>query len=540
MSSLKDGICSSSRRLFIIKPFRLIFELLFLFLLLPLIFSGQSRWVRMYLDGHDAHAIDLLVSYDGGYLLSGYMSDNLPYDCWLIKTDVNGEMLWQKTFIDRYQSVHLLGISENSSGEIYLCGLTQSYGETGNPLIVKLNACGEKEWCRAIVTEADYDYAVNICALDQGGCTITLRASTTNYAYDNVCMMNLDNEGNYMWKECYNGEDSLISVNEVRNLLHTPDGGYIITGDCRDYDDMPPYYGRRLAYIVKTDSMGQVEWELPVERTPRATNFGDGYSTTISPDGLNYYVSFERYHRDGTYGNSPALAKVDLEGNELGIFDLAPPQQYGILYETWFINDTTLAGLGLWGEDFQGYKAALISPGGEIRLERTYLEDAYEGLLRIARDKKIVILTSRRDDNSNMHPYLIKFNDQLINDTLYLLPFQYDTLCSHPVSTDTIFTDDCDVIVDIAEDDPGMNDQAMNITAWPNPFINEVTISFSASEEPDRLDFFNVYGQHLYSQEIVGNENQVTINTAAFPSGIIVAVLRSNDNRILVTKIIKL
>jgi len=509
-------------------------------LFLPVFFFGQSRWVRIYLEDYDVMARDLCMSYDGGYLITGSLSNVYPRYSWVLKTDINGEVLWQKSFIDPNGSVFLRNASQNSSGEIFLCGQTESYGENDNPFIIKLNSCGEKEWCRAIITQANNDYAVNICALEHGGCTVTLRGSTTNYPNDEVCLIKLDNHGDFVWKECYNGPDSNIFVNEVRGLLHTPDGGYVVTGDCFDRNDIPPYYGRPLAYIVKTDSIGQVEWDLPVERTPRAVNWGEGYSTTMSPDGQYYYISMERYHRDGNYGNSPALVKVDLEGNELGIFDLAPPQHYGIIYETTISNDTTLVAIGLWGEDFQGYKAALVSLEGEIVLERPYLEDAYEGCLRISGDNKIVILSNRYDDNSSMHPYLIKFNDQLIDDTLYLLPFLYDTLCPYPVSSDTIFIDDCDVIVDIAEDYPDMNDQAIHFKACPNPCRNEITISLNMVYEPDRIDFYNVYGQHLFSQEIRINDHQLTISTGNLPQGMIVAVLRSLDKRIFVTKIIKL
>jgi hypothetical protein len=510
---------------------------IFIFIFLPLFINGQSRWVRIYHEDEDVHATNMEIAYDGGCLLSGWMFDSRFN--WLIKTDINGDILWEKIIGDLLTGLSIYSTSINSQGEVYIAGEADGFGSPSDPIIIKLNACGEKEWCRVISTESDYDGAIDICALDQGGCTFTLRNSTTNWDLDRVCMMNLDNDGDFIWKECYNGTDSNAFVLDHEDLLLTPDGGYLITGSC-SYFTLPPNYNRTLTFLIKTDSLGLLQWDLPFEKDPPNLNRSNGYRSIQSPDGGYYYTSVRHWHGQGTYGDAPALVKVSLAGNELGFYDLAEPDSQGKLYESKFLNDSLLAAIALWGETGSDLKLILMNTQGEIQEEKIYLQGCYDGILRITSDDKIVILTNRSDDVSLTNAYLVKFNNQLIDDTLYLQPFRYDSLCPHPIPSDTIYLDDCGVIVDITEDYPGVNDQAMQVKAWPNPCRNEVTISFKMIDDPDRIDCYSVYGQHLYSQDIGKDENQLNINTGNFPPGIIVVVLRGLNNIVLVSKIVKL
>ena len=57
--------------------------------------KGQSRWIQQYLDDINASGHHLSLSYDDGYLLTGRVVPGYEFT-WLIKTDVNGELLWER------------------------------------------------------------------------------------------------------------------------------------------------------------------------------------------------------------------------------------------------------------------------------------------------------------------------------------------------------------------------------------------------------------------------------------------------------------
>jgi len=104
---------------------------------------GQSRWMRIYHDEIDAPMRYILESYDKGYLLSGKGAANYSLYNWIIKTDINGDILWEKTIGGGFTSVVLPQMAMNSNGDLYICDETKSNDPEGDPVIVKLNACGE-------------------------------------------------------------------------------------------------------------------------------------------------------------------------------------------------------------------------------------------------------------------------------------------------------------------------------------------------------------------------------------------------------------
>jgi hypothetical protein len=66
-----------------------------------------------------------------------------------------------------------------------------------------------------------------------------------------IVMIKLDSLGNPIWTYSYGGNDDDIAY----DIAHTSDGGFVITGITDSYGA-----GNQDTYILKTDSMGKVEW----------------------------------------------------------------------------------------------------------------------------------------------------------------------------------------------------------------------------------------------------------------------------------------
>lgn len=60
----------------------------------------QGRWVHTYHENIDSPVYFINESYDKGYLLLGNFGANYSKDNWLIKTDINGEIFWEKTICE--------------------------------------------------------------------------------------------------------------------------------------------------------------------------------------------------------------------------------------------------------------------------------------------------------------------------------------------------------------------------------------------------------------------------------------------------------
>ncbi len=102
---------------------------------------SQNRWIQQYHEGLDAPVKSITESYDQGYLLAGKYGANYSKYNWLTKTNINGDVLWEKTIGDGTNSIVFLDMVQDSNGNVYLCGSTRTYDSEGDPLVMKINPC---------------------------------------------------------------------------------------------------------------------------------------------------------------------------------------------------------------------------------------------------------------------------------------------------------------------------------------------------------------------------------------------------------------
>lgn len=141
------------------KGFKFLLLFITIFVLdISFIFS-QSRWVKVYHDEINAFGDKVIESYDHGYLLLGRYGSSYPKRLWLIKTDVNGETLWERTIGDGLKTIAFFDMHQDSSGNTYLDGGSFFYDSDGDPIVMKINSCGEQEWCRIFYTDNNMDYS---------------------------------------------------------------------------------------------------------------------------------------------------------------------------------------------------------------------------------------------------------------------------------------------------------------------------------------------------------------------------------------------
>lgn len=155
--------------------------------------KGQVRWTHTYLDGENPFGESLVEYYDKGYLLAGRFGPNYPTYCWLIKTDINGNELWRKVIGDKSKYIVITDdIDINNFGEIFLVGSTNYYNEDDyDPLVMKLNSCGEKEWCRVFYEPERNNFSNEVVSTPNGGCVAMLRNMNVDLIHDRICLTKL-------------------------------------------------------------------------------------------------------------------------------------------------------------------------------------------------------------------------------------------------------------------------------------------------------------------------------------------------------------
>jgi len=238
---------------------------------------------------------------DGGYILAGtaYLSDS-TCNVWLIKTDTNGDEVWNRTFGGSSTDGAASLLQTNDGGYI-LAGYTCSYGNGGgaDAWLIKTDANGNEVWNRTFGSDGT-DIANSIQQASDGGYIIAGNTSSYGHGGSDAWLIKTDANGNEVWNRTYGGSNDEWAYC-VQNVN---DGGYILTGV-----NSSLVTGDYEAYIVKTDTNGNESWY----RTYGGSATDYGHSIQQTGDG-GYIMS--GYTMSFGAGNFDAwLIKTDANGN---------------------------------------------------------------------------------------------------------------------------------------------------------------------------------------------------------------------------------
>ncbi len=492
--------------------------------------NAQSRWMVQYLDQMDAPGLGLDVSYDNGYLLSGWVTPNSPHYSWLIKTDINGQILWKKFLGRNYGWTVLDNFAQNSSGEIYLCG-GFSNNDQVDPLIIKLDACGNKQWCYSISNTSNNDFLSSITMTKDDGCATIINEAFRPLYINRNGLLRFSSDGELLWQQYYQSPDPGVNNEDLTNLILAPDQGFLLTGTC-GYPDPENPYSWLHPYYVKVDSLGNFQWEIILHKETGDIG-GEAFMTLLNPDSTCYYSCISHYYTSDTlYTTLPAIVKFDLQGNVLGVYNLVTGiYDLGKLMTFDFLNDSTMVGSASWRnyDDEPNSRAIKFDTLGHITDSLTLFNDIFLAQTSVTSDHKILYfidtyLTGQFD------AYLIKLNEDFQQDTVYTTPFVYDSLCQGIIKSDTISPTGCGLIVGTGEEYGQMPSSQDDLSwIWPNPARSSVHFRCpKPGKFPARkmnLTVYDTFGRQVYKIEIPAGAAEVNIDVNILSPGIYIAIL---------------
>lgn len=510
----------------------------------------QIRWIMSYYNDEDAPIECFSESYDHGYILSGKHGANYSEFNWLLKTNINGEILWEKTIGNGVNSIALHDLNQDNSGNIYLGGSTKAYDPEGDPLVLKLNSCGEKEWCRIFYTENNHDFSSCFTITPEGNIVSVLLLTNPEPWVERICLAKLSSEGDLIWKLCYTTSDTSQRNEDVFDIIVTPDSGFLITGFCYYEDPTVPNKWWVHPYYLKTDSLGNFEWETVAYKETELEG-GIAWSTVVSPDGQYFYSSISHYYHEEDFA-SPSLLKMNMEGNILAIYDIVYGYENGKLSYAQFVNDSTLAAEAAWGNtvDSLWSTAVILDTLGNLLNSTILTEDQFTSILDKTYDGKLVY-ASNIYMNDQFDVILTKLNQDLEQDTLYTMPFTYDSLCPYQIISDTIVQDDCGLIVGIEEQGGleaweqgswGAGEQG-SLVIWPNPATEGLSVKVLGlgSGTLCSLVIYDIFGRIALSLPPGGGRagnGGWQVDVSALPPGIYIALAKDDGSVIGTAKFV--
>jgi len=249
---------------------------------------GNKQWDKNF----GGTAVDWLTSIkqtrDGGYILGGYSVSGIGgdksqgswggTDFWIIKTDSLGNKQWDKDF-GGIDADNLYSIQQTKDGGFIFGGYSWSgiSGDKTQPnqgswdyWIVKTDSLGNKQWDKDFGGSID-DWFTTIQQTSDNGYIfgghsqsgISGDKTQPTWGLYDYWIVKTDSLGNKQWDKDFGGDD----LDELFSIQQTDDDGFILGGFSRSGisgDKSQPTWGGLYDtdyWIIKTDSLGNKQWD---------------------------------------------------------------------------------------------------------------------------------------------------------------------------------------------------------------------------------------------------------------------------------------
>jgi len=269
--------------------------------------NGEQIWNKTYGGSRLDDAYSVQQTDDGGYIAAGSTdSFGSGYkDFWLVKVYPNSDMQWNKTYGGLYDDIAYSVQQTNDEGYI-ICGYTSTLAGYEDFWLVKTDSNGEQIWNKTYGGE-NSEYAYFVQQTSDGGYIIAGSTYSLTTEFD-MWLVKTDSSGNMQWNKTYGG----LLDEEAYSVRQTIDGGYIIAG----FTDS--FASNRDIWLIKTDSFGNIEWS----QTYGGTEKDEAYAVQQTSD-AGYIVAGTTY----SFGPSwdPNFWLIRLAGlHDIGVQNVVP------------------------------------------------------------------------------------------------------------------------------------------------------------------------------------------------------------------------
>jgi len=451
-------------------------KLFFLFisaLLMSTILFGQAPWKKFFTSPpYSSFANDVVETYDKGYVFEAAFKDIAgPWYGWIVKTDINGNKLWD-IIVDGQKDSDFICLNKTIDGG-FIAGGRYDISNSYNAYVMKFNACAEPEWC-SFLPESDEEGSVITPDIHQlpDGSYICERVKTVFDQHNRWSLIKLHANGTIDWANYYDLNMSYWAQWDIEMKL-TSDTCFLVTSSVYDtirpdglLSEMPLWY--------KVDNEGNLLWEMKWE----LSEIESGAQPRVSVED-----KYGNYYSGGYISpwKTSHIYKLSHNGDSLNRFrfyDSIPASISGQINTLNYFNDTTLiVGTQFWDTPEGNHWAFSLSDTlGAIRKRIFEKEQIQFGMSLITTDNKIMAIGVTGSQYPG-HPSMVglyKFNSNLEYDSIYTMPRTYDSLCPHPIVSDTIPMPGICTFVSLPE--PIYKSDVLQLKVYPNPASEYVTI----------------------------------------------------------------
>ena len=409
------------------------------------------------------------------------------------------------------------------------------------PFVLKLNACGEKEWCNVFFGSTNIGQAAWDIKETANGDIVALINWFGSNPEETLHLFKMNAAGDMIWQQAfashYNHPQSVENIGS--SLLITSENKYLITGTGYWQHPWNPQGGYWIrGFFVMVDSDGNEEWVLPFGLNDTITSHAS-YSIELSN---NCFLAIADIRSSPLPGSM--LIFFDTTGTvtnqvSIPIASIGPGIADGDSRRINLVDSVYVIG-GFYGPDYLSTKVTdflldtNLMAGINILGHRQHPKTLTSIKTNITHDQKILGITSYRDIPPHTDLYAYKLNLNLEFDSAYTGSYTYDSLCiPGPPQSGIVYLDNCDII--LGTEIPTAAEyrariHTIPITIYPNPAKDKVTFALENTQHHRNIELrcFNLLGMQQYQTKILRGQQQSTANVSNWPPGMYIAVVYSD------------
>ena len=214
--------------------------------------GGNEVWSRTFGGSQSDIAYAVQATSDGDFILAGEThsaGDETSSDgrFWLIRTDSDGHLDWERSFPDTAGAAR--AVRQTPDGGFILAG-SSSTADGEAVRLVRTDSEGQMQWSRTL-DEISGATAHDLAIAPDGGLIIAGTSSSDDGASD-ALVIRTDSEGALLWSRSFGGSYN----DEARSLVLTSDGGFALAGFTWSTGA-----GQSDFWLIKTSDSGEQQWE---------------------------------------------------------------------------------------------------------------------------------------------------------------------------------------------------------------------------------------------------------------------------------------
>jgi hypothetical protein len=277
--------------------------------------SGSIQWNRTYGQTTADVAASVIQTSGGGYVLAGYLTDsNASRDLWFVKTDSFGNMQWNRTYGGAGYD-YANSVVQTSDGGYALAGTSDSFSDdmSSEFWLVKTDLNGNVEWNKTYA-EQKSNSAQSVIQTSEGGYTLAGHTARGIVDTPDVWVINVDSDGNMEWDVTWAPTEPALT----NSMIQTSDGGYAVTGWTSSLKGFPGLSS--YMFLIKVDVNGNIQWNSTYE----GLGDNNDLFAVQTDDGGYALAGTTRSSYENAYYDI-WFAKVDAEGEPIPEFPTWAP-----------------------------------------------------------------------------------------------------------------------------------------------------------------------------------------------------------------------